>query len=379
MSVRIKKVSGRKELRDFIRFPETLYKENPYYTPPLVIGEINTLDARQNPASEFCDFSLFLAYKDGVIAGRVAAIVNHLANSQWGHKEVRFGWMDFIDDKEVSAALIREVEEFGRSKGMDTIVGPLGFTDFDPEGLLVEGFDRESTMALRYNFPYYKDHIEALGFAKDVDWVECRIFSDKTPDKMFRFSKIAAERSRVHLRIMTRRIARKENYALKVFKLINLCYKDLYDYTVMPEYMSDKYLGFYMNFLDVTNNLAFVENENGELVAFGLSMPSLAKALRKCRGRLLPFGWWHILKAMRGKCNDGVELLLVGVHPDYRNTGINSLVFAKLFRTFIDNGVTWAETNAILETNVQNLRQWDGFAKECVKRRRAYKKPLLAI
>ena len=228
----------------FIRFPETLYKENPYYTPSLVLGEISTLDRKKNPAAKFCDYDLFLAYKDGRVAGRIAAIVNNLANSQWNHREVRFGWMDFVDDREVSSALIRKVEEFGREKGMDTVVGPLGFTDFDPEGLLVEGFDRESTMALRYNYPYYKDHIEALGFVKDVDWVECRVFSEKAPEKMFRFSKIAEERFNVHLKKLTRRIIRKERYDLKVFRMINLCYKELYDYTVMPEEMADKYVGF---------------------------------------------------------------------------------------------------------------------------------------
>ncbi len=360
----------------FIRFPETLYKENPYYTPSLVLGEISTLDRKKNPAAEFCDYDLFLAYKDGRVAGRIAAIVNNLANSQWNHREVRFGWMDFVDDREVSSALIRKVEEFGREKGMDTVVGPLGFTDFDPEGLLVEGFDRESTMALRYNYPYYKDHIEALGFAKDVDWVECRVFSEKAPEKMFRFSKIAEERFNVHLKKLTRRIIRKERYDLKVFRMINLCYKELYDYTVMPEEMADKYVGFYMKFLNVNDDVAFVENDKGELVAFGISMPSLAAALRKCRGRLFPFGWWHILKAMYGKGNEGIEMLLVGVRPDYRNTGANALVFNYLYRKYVEAGVKWTETNAILETNVQNLRQWDEFSKECVKRRRAYKKVL---
>lgn len=375
MSIHIHTVSGRADLLRFVRFPETLYRDNPYYTPPLVVDELNTLNARKNPASEFCESALFLAYKDGKIVGRVAAIVNNLANSQWNHKEVRFGWFDFIDDREVPAALLAKVEEFGREKGMETIVGPLGFTDFDPEGMLVEGFDRESTMALRYNYPYYKEHIEALGFVKDVDWVECRIFDGTFPEKMFRFSKIAGERAGVHLRKMTRRAARKENYALKLFNLINICYKDLYDYTVMPEHMAEKYIGFYMNFLKM-KYLSFVENAKGELVAFGLSMPSLARALRKCRGRLFPFGWWHILKALVGKGNDGVELLLIGVRPDYRNTGINSIIVSDLFRTFIDDGVKWAETNAILETNVQNLRQWELFSKECVKRRRAYKKAI---
>ncbi len=378
MTVLIKPVRSKLDLCRFILFPEKLYKGNQYYTPPLFIGEFNTLDPGRNPASEFCEYALFLAYKEGKIAGRVAAIVNHLANSQWNHKEVRFGWFDYIDDREVSAALLNKVEEFGREKGMDAIVGPLGFTDFDPEGMLVEGFDRVSTMALRYNYPYYKEHLEILGFTKDVDWVECRISDEIFPEKMFRFSRIVGQRTNVHLRKMTRRIARKENYEHKLFNLINECYKNLYDYTVMPEHMAEKYIGFYINFLKM-DYLSFVENEKGELVAFGLAMPSLAAALRKCRGRLLPFGWWHILTALLGKGNDGVELLLIGVRPDYRNTGINSIVVANLFKKFTDSGVKWAETNAILETNVQNLRQWDGFSKECVKRRRSYKKAIRRV
>ncbi|MCQ2153868.1 MAG: N-acetyltransferase [Bacteroidales bacterium] len=376
MSVQVKEVINRRDLRRFILFPESLYKDNPYYTPPLFFGEFATLWRKANPASEFCDYALYLAYKDGRIAGRIAAIVNRLANSKWNHREVRFGWFDFIDDREVSAALISKASEFGRQRGMDSIVGPLGFTDFDPEGMLVEGFDRPSTMALRYNYPYYREHIEALGFAKDVDWLECRIFCrGNVPERMLRFSKIAAERSRVHVRKIDRRTLIKGKYSLKIFKLINLCYKDLYDFTILPDHMSEKYIGFYIHFVN-PKYISLVENDKGELVAFGISMPSLARALQKCRGRILPFGWWHILRAMHGKGNDGIEMLLIGVHPDYRNTAINSLMFEDLYRKYVDDGFEWAETNATLETNFLCMRQWDEFSKECAKRRRAYKKPL---
>ena len=374
MAIEIREVTTRRDRRRFIRFPEELYRNNPFYVPALVFDEMETLNPKMNPASSFCDSALYLAYKDGKLAGRVAAIVNRRANEQWKHDEVRFGWFDFIDDREVSKALIDKVIEFGRKHNMNKVVGPLGFTDFDPEGMLVAGYDRLSTMALIYNHPYYVEHIEALGFEKDADWIEFKVkVPEALPEKFERVSRIMEERSNVHLRQLTRKILREEDYGHKVFKLINDCYKDLYDFTILPEEMADKYLGFYLSILDL-KYLSMVENENGELVAFGISMPSLAKALQKkiCRGRLFPFGWISILKALYTKHPEGSELLLVGVHPDYQNSGINSLVFSDMFRKFSKAGVKWAETNAVLETNLKNQAQFNQFENECVKRRRSY-------
>ena len=212
MSVVIKKVETRKELRRFVRFPEKLYRDNPYYVPPLEFDQIDTLDQKKGAAQEFCDSELYLAYKNGELVGRVAAIVNHKANKQWNHKEVRFGWIDFVDDREVSKALIDKVEEFGRKHGMDSIVGPLGFTDFDPEGMLVEGFDRLSTMALIYNHPYYNDHIRSLGFEKDADWVEYKIYlPERLPEKYYRIVPLVEERANVRIRPLTRKIVKKEH------------------------------------------------------------------------------------------------------------------------------------------------------------------------
>ena len=363
-------------MRRFVLFPEKLYRDNEYYVPPLVAGEMATLDSRVNPASEFCDYALFLAYKDGEIVGRIAAIVNRLANSQWNHKEVRFGWIDFTDDREVSAALLGKVEEFGRERGMESVVGPLGFTDFDPEGMLVEGYDKLGTMPLIYNHPYYREHIEALGFVKDVDWVEFKLFvSEKGPERLLKVAELVGRRTNVHLRKCTRRMFRKEDYGRKIFDLINLCYKDLYEFTVLPRKMADKYLGFYLNLIDL-DYVSVVENDKGELVAFGITMPSLARALQKCRGRLFPFGWWHLLKAMYGKGNEGMEMLLIGVRPDYQNLGINSLLFADMYGKRLKGGCKWAETNANLETNYKIMSQWEEFDRELVKRRRSYKKLL---
>jgi GNAT superfamily N-acetyltransferase len=376
MSVEIRPVLTRSELRKFVLFPEKLYRHNPYYVPPLVFDQMDTLDQKKGAAQEFCDSVLYMAYKDGEPVGRVAAIVNHKANEQWNHKEVRFGWYDFIDDPEVSKALMDKVEEFGRQYGMESVVGPLGFTDFDPEGMLVEGFDKLGTMALIYNDPYYNDHIAAMGFVKDADWIEKRLAVPTVmPERFPRMCEIIQKRSNVHLRQLTRKIIRDEDYGHKVFKCINACYKDLYNFTVLPDHMAEKYLGFYLSILDL-RYLSMVENDKGELIAFGITMPSLTKALQKSRGKLFPFGWIHIAKSMFIKHEDSAELLLVGVLPEYQNTGVNSLLFMDMFRKYKEFGVKFAETNAVLETNLKNQGQFREFESVCEKRRRSYIKKL---
>ena len=376
MSVEVKKVLTRCDLRKFVNFPETIYKDNPYYVPPLVFDQMDTLDQKKGAAQEFCDSELWMAYRDGKPVGRVAAIVNHAANKQWNHKEVRFGWYDFIEDEEVAKALMDKVYEFGRKHGMESVVGPLGFTDFDPEGMLIEGFDQLSTMALIYNHPYYIDYLERMGFEKDADWIEYVVQVPKVmPERWPRLEKIITERANVHLRPLTRKIIRQEDYGHKVFQLINECYKDLYNFTVLPDHMADKYLGFYLSILDL-RFLSMVENEKGELVAFGVSMPSIVKALQKSRGRLFPFGWWPLLKSMFIKFDDRAELLLVGVRPDYQNSGVNSLVFMDMFRKYSEMGIRETETNAILETNLKNQGQFRDFEHTQKKRRRSYIKKL---
>ncbi|MBO4476105.1 MAG: N-acetyltransferase [Bacteroidales bacterium] len=376
MPIEIRQVESRRDLRAFVNFPETLYKDNEFYVPPLVFDQMDTLDQKKGAAQEFCKSALYMAYKDGKPVGRVAAIVNFKANEQWNHKEVRFGWLDFVDDPEVSGALMEKVYEFGRQYGMESVVGPLGFTDFDPEGILIAGYDRLNTMALIYNYPYYNDHMERMGFEKDTDWVEYKLFmKERLPERLERIAKIVQQRTNVHVKPLTRKIIRKEDYGTKVFKLVNECYKDLYNFTVLPDHMAKKYLDFYLSILDL-RYLIMLENDKDELVAFGITMPSIARALQKSRGKLFPFGWWHLLKSMFLKHEEGVEMLLIGVRPDYQNTGINSLLFYYLFPFFQKQGVQWAETNAVLETNVKNQGQMEQFAHECVKRRRSYIKKL---
>lgn len=376
MSVIIKRVLDRKSLKTFISFPEKLYRNNPYYVPALFFDEMNTLDPLKNPGSAFCNSELYLAYRDEKIVGRVAAIVNHKANKQWNHDEVRFGWFDFIDDPEVSGALIDKVIEFGHKFGMKQIVGPLGFTDFDPEGMLIEGFDQEGTMPLIYNADYYPKHLESMGFTKDADWLEYRIsIPEVLPERFTRVANIIKERNNLHIRSLTKKYVRETKYGHKVFDLINETYKDLYNFTVLPTSMADKYLGFYLSVLDL-KFVSMVENEKNELVAFGITMPSLTKALQKSRGRLFPFGWIPVLKSLYFKHENGVELLLIGVRPDYRNAGLTSLLFADMFEKLSKAGFKWAETNAELETNNAIQNSWSGFDYVQNKRRRSYIKQI---
>ena len=372
MPVEIKTVKSRSELRTFVEFPEKLYKDNPFYVPYLEFDQMDTLDQKKGAAQEFCESELYLAYKDGELVGRVAAIVNKLANAQLNHKEVRFGWYDFTDDPEVSAALMDKVYEFGRARNMEKVVGPLGFTDFDPEGMLVEGFDALSTMALIYNHPYYVKHMERMGFSKDADWIEYKVYIPEVmPDRVKRVSKIIQERAKVQLVPLTHAKVSREGYGKRILAAINECYKDLYNFTVLPEHMADKYLGFYLKVLDL-RYVDIVENAKGKLVAFGITMPSIVRALQKSRGRFFPLGWWHLLKSLFWKREEGIELLLIGVLPEYQNSGIQSLIFADLFQKFSKAGIKWAETNAILETNLKNQGQFKDYKHECRKRRRSY-------
>ena len=376
MTLQIKKVSTKKELKTFVRFANRLYKGNKYYVPSMPLDDLNTFNPSVNGAYDFSEAELYLAYKDGEVVGRVAAIINHKANEAWQVRQVRFGWIDFIDDINVSSALLEAVAKFGRSKGMTQIVGPLGFTDFDPEGMLVEGFDKVSTMALIYNHPYYPEHLKKLGFGKETGWMEFRLTLPQTPPEQHaRLAGLVQERYNLKLVKKTRRQIMKENYGQKVFQLINQTYCNLYGFSLLSEKQIDQYVSTYLTFVDA-QMLSFVENEDGELIAVGLSIPSLAGALQKSRGEIFPFGWWHLLKTMFIKRPDTVELLLVGVRPDYQNRGVNSLIVNDLINIYREMGFKYAETNACLETNVKIHAMWEPFEKEQHKRRWVFGKEL---
>ncbi len=376
MAILIKAVTSRKDLKIFARFANNLYKGNRFYVPSMPWDDLNTFDKEKNGAFEFCEAGFYLAYRGSEVVGRVAAIVNSKANEAWKVRQVRFGWFDFIDDIEVSRALLDKVIEFGRERGMTQIVGPLGFTDFDPEGMLVEGFDRLSTMALIYNHPYYPEHMNKLGYVKETGWVEYRItIPEELPERHIKLAQLVMERNGLKIRKLTRRQVKKEKYGRKLFELINETYCVLYGYSLLSEKQIDLYVDVYLGLVDL-RMVTFIEDSEGNLIAAGVTMPSLSEALQKCRGELLPFGWWHLLKSMYLKKPDTLDLLLVGVKPEWQNKGVNSLLFLDLFKTVKDMGFKYAETNANLETNAKVQAMWAPFEKELHKRRWVFAKEI---
>ncbi len=373
MAVEIKKVTTRKELKRFIRFNYEFYKDNPYSVPDLYDDMLNTFSRKKNAAFEFCEADYFLAFRDGHIVGRVAAIINRRANETWQKQEVRFGWIDFVDDIEVSRALIDTVKAWGRERGMTTIAGPMGFTDMDAEGMLVEGFDQLSTMATIYNYPYYPRHMEELGFGKVTDWIEMKLFvPERIPDKYLRVADIIRRKYDLHVRkITSKRGIIRSGLAHDIFRLINEAYAPLFGYSQMTERQIDQYVRMYIPILDL-RMVTLVENAAGELVAVGISMPSLSRALQQAKGRLLPFGWFYLLKALMWRKPRVLDLLLVAVKPEYQNKGVNALLFTDLIPVYQKMGFEYGETNPELETNDKVQSQWQYLETEQHKRRRCY-------
>ena len=377
--IEIKKVENKKDLKTFIDFHYDLYEGNEYDVPNLFSDEMNTLSKDKNAAFEFCEAEYYLAYKDGKLAGRVAAIINHKANNKWGKKSVRFGWIDFIDDREVSKALLDAVEKYGREKGMEDVVGPLGFTDMDPEGMLVWGFDQLGTMPTIYNYAYYPEHIEALeGFEVDNKYVEFKIMvPDEVPEKYAKIAMMIEKRYNLHVRKLTKKEVFQGGMGQKIFDLINDTYKDLYGYSELSQKQIDQLIKSYLGFLDFNLITCIEDWTDGEhkLIGVGITMPSLAHALRKCRrGRLLPFGWFHVLRAIKQHKTNIVDLLLIGILPEYRAKGANALLFADLIPWYQKYGIEWGETQVELETNAGVQGQWGALTPVMHKRRKCYKK-----
>lgn len=362
----------KKALKRFVTFPiDTLYRDNPYYVPPLVSDDVATLMPTENPAFEFCESVYFMAYRDGKPVGRIAGIINHLVNQRCDKKEGRFGWIDFINDYDVAKALIDAVAEWAREKGMKRLTGPLGFTDMDREGLLVEGFEEVATQATTYSFPYYHELIEEMGFAKDIDWVEFRVeVPEEVPQRMHRVAEIVRKRFDLHTVKYTSRKKLVADYGDAIFKLINEAYDSLFGYSPLSEKQIQHYIKMYLPFLPL-DDLSLVVKPDGELIGVGISIPSLSKALIKSRGRLFPFGWFHLLKAFKGH-NDVVDLLLIALKPEYQGKGVNALFFDDLIPYFIKFGYKWADTGHELEDNERVQQQWAYFNFRQNKRRRAY-------
>lgn len=375
MAITIKEIEGKRDLKKYARFGIDLFKGNPYYVPPLIFDEVGTLDVNVNPAFEYCESVYYMAFIEDKPVGRITGIINHQVNGKSGKKTARFGFVDFIDNQEVSTALFDAVETWAKNKGMTEIVGPMGFTDMDPEGLLIEGFDQPGTMIAIYNYSYYPDHIAALGYEKEVDWVEYKIYiPDAIPEKHQRISDIVQAKYKLNVLKFTKVSTVVKDYGRKIFELINGAYADLYGYSTLSQKQIDYYIKMYIPLLKL-NNLTLITNEENELVGLGIAIPSMTKALQKAQGKLFPFGFFHIMKALKGK-NNVVDLLLVAVRPDYQNKGVNALLFSDLIPIFIANGYEYAESNPELEVNDKVQSQWQYFNYTQHKRRRAFIKLL---
>lgn len=377
MAIEIRAVdhSKRSQIRKFVKFGIDFYKDNPYYVPPLVMDDTNTLSPKKNPAFDFCEAQAFMAYRDGKPVGRIAGIINHKVNGRTGRKDLRFGFVDFIDDPEVSQALFDAVSQWGRVKGMTSIVGPLGFTDMDQEGMLTFGYDEVGTMATIYNYPYYPQHMERMGFEKDADWMEYYLtVPDAVPEKHRRIAEIVKERNGLKVKKYSSRKKIREEYGVALFELINEAYDKLYGYSPLSPKQIQYYINMYLSILNL-ELVTVVTDSDDKIVAIGISIQSFSKALQKCRGRIFPFGWVHLLPVLLGK-SDAVDLLLIAVKPEYQSKGVNALLFADLIPYYIKNGYRHAESNPELESNAKVQNQWGSFEARQHRRRRAFRKPL---
>lgn len=380
-AIEIKKVESRRDLCKFIDFHNELYKGNPYHVPNLYFDEMNTFRKDKNAAFDFCEAEYFMAYRDGKAVGRVAAIINHSANKKWERESVRFGWIDFVDDIEVSKALLKAVEDYGKSKGMKEIVGPLGFTDMDPEGMLLYGYDQLGTQATAYNYPYYPEHMDRMGgWEKDNDYVEYKLYvPEEMPEKYATIAKMIQKRYNLQVKKLKRNEIYGENgYGKKIFDVVNETFKDLYGYSKLTDRQIEQYVKMYLPMADL-DLITIIEDWNTpdhKVVGVGISIPSLARALQKCGGKLFPFGWWHILRALKFHKTEVVDLLLVGVLPEYRQKGANALLFYDLIPQYQRLGFKWGETHVEMETNMKVQGQWQYLNREIHKRRRCYKKDI---
>ena len=367
--IRIVKVSTRKDLRKFVDFPFQLYKGNKFWVPPLRFDEINTLRKDKNPSFSYCEAEYWLAYRDNKVAGRIAGIINHRESERWNTLMVRFGWIDFIDDPGISKILIEAVTEWGRGKGMNALHGPLGFTDMDPEGMLAEGFDQISSLSAIYNFPYYNDHMLRLGMRKATDWVQFEIkVPEKIPDKVERMTRIVLQKYDLHL-LKPKNSKEIRPYAKKMFIMYNEAFNDLYGFTPLTSEQMEYYTKQYFGFIR-PEFVSMIVDSRDDVVGFGITTPSLSIALQKANGRLFPFGFIHLLKAMRK--NDTGHMYLIGVRPDYQGKGILALIYHELTKAYIDAGIKLTRTHPQLEDNLKAVSIWKNYDSRVNIRRRCY-------
>lgn len=376
MAVEIREITPTKSnLKKYTKFGIDLYKDNDYYVPPLIMDDVETLSPDKNPAFDYCKAKSWMAYRDGKPVGRITGIINTVVNERTGSRDLRFGFLDFIDDEEVVDALFDALAQWGRSQGLTSMVGPMGFSDMDHEGMLTEGFDELGTMATIYNSPYYPRHMERMGFHKDAEWVEYRMtVPDKIPEKMLRVAEIVKKKSGVRTIKYTSAKKIKEEYGVALFELINEAYDQLYGYSPLSQKQIEYYIDIYLPILRLENVCLIVDSDD-KLIGVGISIPSMSRALQKGRGRLFPTGWLHLLKAMYMH-NDVVDLLLVAVKPEYQSKGVNALLFADLLPVYIKNGYRWAESNPELADNENVQLQWQYFERRQHRRRAAFRKDI---
>jgi len=380
-TIEIKRVTNQKELKQFVQFHYDLYRGCPQAVPFLYSEELKTLRHDRNAAFDFCEADYFMAFREGKMVGRVAAIINRKANEKWNRQQVRFGWIDFVDDAEVSRRLIETVEQWGRERGMTEIAGPLGFTDMDREGMLIEGFDQDATMYINYNYPYYPVHIENMGgFEKDNDYMEYRVkVPEVIPDKFHKIAQMVSQRYQLHVRKFTRQELVSGGKGQEIFQMINTTYKDLYGYSELSERQIAQLVDEYIKIADL-NLVTGVEDwstDEHRMVGFGITFPSFTSALRKTRdGRMLPFGWWHLLRTLKWHKTDVVDLVLIGVLADYRAKGANALIFDDLTQQFQRYGFRWAEAMPQMESNEGVRSQWQYLEATQHRRHRCYRKEI---
>jgi len=375
MELCLKEINTLHELKQFVSFQYDLYNGNRFWVPPLRSEELLSLRKEKNPAFDFCDTKYWVATRNNKFVGRIAGIINKRYNERWNKKTVRFGWFDFVDDNEVSASLLHAVEEWGAAKNMSSIHGPLGFTDMDGEGTLVEGFEEVSTLGAIYNYPYYGAHIEKAGYLKDCDWIEYEVtMHGEVIDQIRRIAEVALHRN--HLEVLRVKKAKEMlPYAKEIFQVLNAAYKDLYGFVELSDKQIDMYVKQYFGYI-LPEYVPVVLDAQGKVAAFGIAMPSLSSAFQKCNGRLFPFGFLHVLRAL--KHNNKVDLYLTAVRPDLQNKGVNAILIHESNIAFVKNKIEKVETNRELEANSRVQAQWKFFEHRQHKRRRCYMKELVA-
>ncbi len=369
LKIAVIEVKTKRDLMNFIKFPMELYKNNKNYVPGLIADEKNTWNSEKNPALQYCEAKLFLAYKDNEIAGRIALIINNKEIEELQNNKLRFGWLDFIDDKEVSAALIKTAVDFAKERNLKKIEGPMGFTNLDKAGMLIAGYDKLATMIGLYNFPYYSQHLEKLGLTKEKEWTEFEInFPETLPEKVEKFSKLIAEKYK--LKVL--KFKNKKEilpYVEQMFKLLDETYKTLSTYTPITDEQMKNYKEKYFGYID-KDYIVCIADEHNELVSFAITMPSYSEALQKAKGKIFPFGWYYLWKA--GKKNLRANFYLIGVRPDYQKRGVTSIIFKEIYDTFKKRGVKYLETNPELEENKNIQVLWQDYNPVNHKRRRTY-------